>query len=156
MTSAADVEAFVTREARLLDAGEWEAWDALFTPDGVYWMPAAPGQTDALGHVSLIHDDALLRRIRIARLRDGGAPALRPMPRGLRLVANIVVDGEADGDVLVSARMIVAEYRRGETVTFLAAVQWRLAPTVDGLRMRLKRVDLIDPDRPRGDVHLYL
>lgn len=156
MTFQAAVEAFVTREARLLDAQDWDAWDALFTADGVYWMPAAWGQPDALGHVSLIHDDALLRQIRIARFRDPQAPALHPRPRGLRLVANVIIEGEADGDVLASARMVASEHRRGETLTFHAGVRWRLEHGPQDFRIRLKRVDLLDCDMPRGDINLYL
>lgn len=151
-----EVEAFVTHEARLLDAQDWGAWDALFTPDGIYWMPATPGQTDARAHVSLMHDDALLRRVRIARFADPAAHSLQPMPRGLRLVANIVVDGEDDTDILASGRMLAAEHRRGETIAFHAAVHWRLARSEGGLRIRLKRVDLMDADAARGDINLYL
>lgn len=150
------VTAFVTREARLLDARDWDGWNALFTPDGIYWMPAVPGQADALGHVSLIHDDALLRRVRIARFSDPAAFSLQPMPRGIRLVANLVIDGEADGDVLASARMVAAEHRRGETLCFHAAVSWRLARDGEEYRIRLKRVDLVDADAARGDINLYL
>jgi hypothetical protein len=65
-------------------------------------------------------------------------------------------DGDADGDLLASARMIAAEHRRGETVTYHAAVVWRLAPTNASFRIRLKRVDLIDADASRGDINLYL
>ena len=42
-----EIELFLLREAKLLDTGEFEAWLALYAPDGIYWMPSQPGQTDA-------------------------------------------------------------------------------------------------------------
>ena len=35
-------------EARLLDAGQFEDWLKLYEPQGIYWMPSQPGQTDPL------------------------------------------------------------------------------------------------------------
>ena len=41
-----DLVDFVYREARLLDEMRYDAWLALFTEDGYYWMPAEWRQTD--------------------------------------------------------------------------------------------------------------
>ena len=56
---------FVYAEARLLDELRFEDWLALFAEDGVYWMPLAPGQTDARLHASLMHEDKLLLQVRV-------------------------------------------------------------------------------------------
>ena len=40
-----EAEAFLIAEARLLDAGRFDEWLALFAEDGFYWVPAAPGPT---------------------------------------------------------------------------------------------------------------
>ena len=34
------VQAFIFKEARLQDEHQYEAWEALWTDDGVYWVPA--------------------------------------------------------------------------------------------------------------------
>lgn len=36
----AEVEAFLYREARLLDDRQWDEWIVLYSPKVEYWMPA--------------------------------------------------------------------------------------------------------------------
>jgi benzoate/toluate 1,2-dioxygenase beta subunit len=150
-----EVEDFIAHESRLLDAERWADWNALFTDDGVYWMPSTPGQADARQTVSLIHDTPLLREVRIRRFSDANAWSLQPKPRTLRLVANVCIDAVTDERIEASGRLIAAQHRRGETVHFHAAVSWQLVQA-GGLRMACKRVELVDCDAPQGDIHYYL
>ncbi len=69
------VSQFLFHEARLLDERRWDEWADLFTPDGVYWAPAAHDQPDAEFHVSLIHDDACC-----ARSASPASPTPTPSP----------------------------------------------------------------------------
>ena len=39
-----DFEAFVLREARLLDEQRYAEWLELFADDGIYWIPTGPNQ----------------------------------------------------------------------------------------------------------------
>ena len=52
-----EVEQFVYREARFQDDHEYDAWEALWTDDAIYWVP---GHSDTLAHVlareSLVRD----------------------------------------------------------------------------------------------------
>jgi len=150
------VKGFLTHESRLLDAECWEEWNALFAPDGVYWMPATPGQKDARQMVSLMHDTPLLRDVRIRRFADPNAFSLQPRPRTLRFVANILVDAMEDGVIKASGRLIASQYRRGETVHFHAAVTWQLVTIDTALRIAQKRVELVNCDAALGDIHHYL
>lgn len=152
------VETFLVHEARLLDARDWAAWNALFTPDGIYWLPAAPGQDDPLRHVSLIYEDALLREVRIRRFADSSAFSLQGAPRGWRIVANVRIDthDDATGITTVSSRLMAAEYQRDHTCRFEAFVTHRLIAAEDSFRIALKRVELLDCDAARGDINLYL
>jgi 3-phenylpropionate/cinnamic acid dioxygenase small subunit len=156
--SLAAVEAFVVREARLLDARDWPAWNALFDAEGIYWMPASPGQTDAALNVSLIHEGALLREVRIRRYADANAFSLQPAPRGWRMVGNVLIDAydPVRRLTVASGRVHAVEYRRGETTAFHAFVTWHLVGGEEDLRIRLKRVDLIDCDAAHGDINLYI
>ncbi len=153
-----EVEDFLIDEARLLDARDWAAWNALFTPDGIYWLPAAPGQDDPLRHVSLIYENALLREIRIRRFADTSAFSLQGGPRGWRIVANARIDAhdEATDTLTVSSRLMAAEYQRDHTTRFEAFVTHRLVRTEGTFRIALKRVELLDCDSARGDINLYL
>lgn len=152
------VEDFLVHEARLLDARDWAAWDALFTPDGIYWLPAAPGQEDPLQHVSLVYENALLREIRIRRFADTSAFSLQGGPRGWRIVANVRIDAQdpASNTITVSSRLMAAEYQRDRTTRFEAFVTHRLVPEGASFRIALKRVELLDCDAARGDINLYL
>jgi benzoate/toluate 1,2-dioxygenase beta subunit len=152
----AEVEDFITDESRLLDAERWADWNALFTADGVYWMPATPGQADARQMVSLIHDTPLLREVRIRRFADPNAFSLQPRPRTLRLVANVRIDAISDTRIEASGRLIATQHRRSETVHFHAAVSWQLVRSEEGLKIACKRVELVDCDAPQGDIHHYL
>ena len=60
----AGIEAFLYREADLLDAGDLHSWRELFTEDGTYWMPVAVDQPDPLNHISIIYEDRLMMAIR--------------------------------------------------------------------------------------------
>jgi benzoate/toluate 1,2-dioxygenase beta subunit len=59
---------FLYREARLLDERRYADWQALWTADGMYWMPRAPGQQSPYDHISLFWEDRMLRDVRIRRL----------------------------------------------------------------------------------------
>ena len=158
MPNLADVEAFLIDEARLLDARDWAAWNQLFTPDGIYWVPAEPGQDDPLHRVSLIYEDALLREVRIRRFEDRNAFSLQGGPRGWRIVANVRIDSAdaSAGTLTVSSRLMAAEYQRDRTTRFEAFVTHRLVIEEGKLRIALKRVELLDCDAARGDINLYL
>ncbi len=156
--SVADVEAFLVDEARLLDARDWTAWSRLFTPDGVYWIPAQPGQDDPLQHVSLMDEDALLREVRIRRFADRNAFSLQGGPRGWRIVANVRIDASdpVGGTLTVSSRLMAAEYQRDRTTRFEAFVTHRLVVEEGRFLIALKRVELLDCDAAHGDISLYL
>jgi benzoate/toluate 1,2-dioxygenase beta subunit len=158
MPSVAEVEAFLVDEARLLDARDWNAWNQLFTPDGIYWIPAQPGQVDPLRNVSLIYEDALLREVRIRRFADRNAFSLQGGPRGWRIVANVRIDSSdpSAGALMVSSRLMAAEYQRERTSRFEAFVTHRLVVEPGRFRIALKRVELLDCDAAHGDISLYL
>jgi len=41
-----EIVAFLYREARFADEGRYDDWEALWTDDGVYWVPAAGDEGD--------------------------------------------------------------------------------------------------------------
>jgi benzoate/toluate 1,2-dioxygenase beta subunit len=153
------VHRFLIEESRLLDAGDWESWLALFSQDGVYWMPAAPLQKDPVAHVSLIFDDAALRHLRCRRFLDrgeGGALSLQPFPRSLRFLSNIeVLDAAPQQSVTAHANLIVAQYAHSAVDTFHARVTWNLLAHEGRLLIQQKRVDLLNCDGPLSDILVY-
>ncbi len=152
-----EVHDFLLHEADLLDEGRFEEWAALFTEDGTYWVPAAPGQRDPLRHVSLIWEDPLLRAVRVRRFRHENAFSLQPMPRSLHLVGNIRIVGPAeDGEgVIVTSRLVMFQYRRDRQDVFGARVTHHLVGAAPDFRIRHKKVELVNCDAAMGPIQLY-
>ena len=69
----------------------------LYAPQGIYWMPSQPDQTDPLNVASIIYEDHAILSIRVQRLLEARALVLTPMPRTTHLVSNIEVhESETD------------------------------------------------------------
>ena len=153
-----ELEDFLFHEARLLDEQRWDEWNALFTSEGRYWVPAAPGQPDAVNHVSLIHEDALLRAVRIKRFRHPNAFSLQPRPRSVHLVSNVTLEefDEGTGECVVRSSFIVLQYRREKQDVFGGRYTHRLSRQDGQFRIALKRVDLVNCDAPMENILIYL
>jgi 3-phenylpropionate/cinnamic acid dioxygenase small subunit len=133
------VDAFVLREARLLDEQRYAQWLDLFADDGVYWIPTRPAQASPHEALSIAYEPKSLLTLRIERLSRGEMHVQSPPSRTVHHVSAI----EIDGDEARSA-LIVAEWRGGEARWFAGRVLHRLRRTPQGLQILLKRVDLID------------
>ena len=160
MTHPSDRELidFVLREARLIDQGRYEEWLELFAEDGVYWMPLAPGQTDARLHASLMHEDKLLLQVRIERLRGARTYSQQPASRSHHLLQAPTVESrdEAAGVYTTRCAFHYVETRRDEQQLHAGWATHTLVATPTGLRIRLKRVDLLHADEPLPAVEFYL
>lgn len=144
------VSQFLFHEARLLDERRWAEWEELYLEDGVYWAPATPEQPDPVNHVSLIFEDQLLRKVRIARFASPAAPSLRPFPRTAHSVTNIMVDGQdtKSGALSVNSRFLMIEYRRGVQRFYGGAYAHDLVERDGAFRIRQKKVDLVNCEGP--------
>ena len=145
---------FIFREAALLDARDWDNWGRLFQADGRYWVPATRGQADAVNHVSLVNDNALLREIRLNRLKNGDAASLQGTLSTSHLVSNIVLadSDESGGRYTLTSRFVVAQYASWGVSVFHGSYRHELIREAAELRISLKRVDLVNVDGPLGDV----
>ncbi len=145
------VSQFLFHEARLLDERRWEEWNALFLDDGVYWAPATPAQPDPLDHVSLIYEDQLLRKVRIARFASPVAYSLQPFPRTSHLVANVMIDRHdaAAGEIAATSRFLMVEFRRDTQRFYAGACLHELVEQDGGFRIRLKKADLVNCEGPQ-------
>jgi benzoate/toluate 1,2-dioxygenase beta subunit len=151
------VSQFLFFEARLLDERRWNEWEALFLDDGVYWAPATPDQPNPFDHVSLIYEDQLLRKVRIARFASPAAPSLRPFPRTAHFVANVMIDRHdpETGVAAINSRFLMIEYR-GDVRRFYGGVyHHEIVEDGGGFRIRVKRVDLVDCDGPHESSSIW-
>jgi len=145
MPEQAEIEAFLLAEARLLDEQRWQDWLDLFADDGVYWIPAAPGQTDPKGVASIVYEDRTVLRMRIRRLHHPRAWSLQPLPRTSHLLGAVTV-APHDRGVTATCSLQVAAFRDGERQRFDGRQTMALCNGDDGLRILEKRIDLIDCD----------
>ncbi len=143
----AQIETFLYREARLLDERRFEEWQSLFTADGIYWVPSEPEQTDPRMTVSIFYDDQDRMRTRIQRLRHPEIHVQAPPSRMVRIVSNIwLPDEQPRHQIEVKSVLALLEYRQGRQQQFGARVSHLLEDGDAGLRIRQKRVDLINAD----------
>lgn len=143
-------ELFLIHEGRLLDDRRFEDWAALFTDDGLYWVPSTPDQTDPYQQASLFFDDRELMKTRIERLRHPRIHIQTPPSRTNHMVSNVIVEeaDDASGVYLVSSSMMMSECRLDIQRHFSGRQFHRLERDGDSFRIRLKRVHLINCDSP--------
>ena len=150
---------FVVREARLLDERRYEEWNALFTDDAIYWVPLVPNQPEGLDHTSHLYEDKLLRELRIERLKSPRAFSQQPPTRSLHLLQAPTVepsDPARPDERLVRTVFQYTESQGDELNTFVGVCWHRLVVVDGGLRIRQKRVDLINSDAALPAVQLFI
>jgi 3-phenylpropionate/cinnamic acid dioxygenase small subunit len=143
-----EVEQFVYREARLADEGRYDAWEALWTDDAVYWVPADGDDTDPQTQMSIIYDNRSRIATRIKQLQTGKRHAQTPASRLRRIVSNVELLGEGEGgDILVGANFLIYESRQRGVTLWAGRSEYRLRRSDEGWRMAGKKVVLVDNDQ---------
>jgi 3-phenylpropionate/cinnamic acid dioxygenase small subunit len=149
----ADAEAFLYREARLIDERRFDDWLELFTDDAVYWLPIDEHQGPK-EHLSLIYDDAHRLKERVYRLSKTVFPAQNPPSRTQHFVSNVEVERGANAEIVVRSGQIIYElrsgddrqYEIGDQRTIAARCEHRLRGGADGWRIAMKRMVLLNRD----------
>jgi 3-phenylpropionate/cinnamic acid dioxygenase small subunit len=141
-------EAFLVHEARLLDEAMFDDWLALFTPDAQYWVPSQPDQQSPHDTVSLMYDDRRLLETRVRRLASPRIYSQEPRSRTSRIVANVTVEETGPEYVVARSKFMMIEFRRNEQRLFGGTCLHRLMLQNGDLRIRLKRIDLVNCDAP--------
>lgn len=142
-----EVTRFLVREARLMDEHRYEEWLALWTDDGLYWIPCNADDIDPTREVSILYDDRQRLGERVERLCSGTVLAQDPLPRMRRVVGNVEIE-VADGDELtVGSNFVLVWARLGEQHTWAGRTVHRLRRAGDGWRIACKKVLLVNNDQ---------
>lgn len=149
---------FVVRECRLLDAKQYDAWNALFTDDAIYWVPLVPDQADGLNHTSHMYEDKLLRDLRIERLKSPRAFSQQPPSRCHHLLQVPTVE---EMDAAANRYVVRTEFHyteaQGDELQFYVGTFFHHLTVQDGaLKMTLKRVNLLNCDAALPAVQLFI
>ena len=153
-----DLVDFVYHEARLLDELDYEAWLDLFAEDGRYWMPAEWRQTDPLLQSSLMYEDRLLLRVRIERLSGARTFSQKPKSRAQHLLQAPQIDlFDPEAGVFRTWTSFHYVETRNDVQTLYAGWATHDLVLVEGaLKIKLKRVDLLNFDAPHGNIQLFM
>jgi 3-phenylpropionate/cinnamic acid dioxygenase small subunit len=153
-----EVEAFLYREAELLDERRYEEWLGLFTDDTHYWMPMRRNvPRDELDREFTRHGtdvnwfdegkDTLTRRVQ--QILTGVHWAEEPPSRTCHVVANVQIletrpDGGPPREVRVKSRFLVYRNRVETETDFLVGKREDLLRRVDGRWMIARRKIILD------------
>jgi benzoate/toluate 1,2-dioxygenase subunit beta len=142
---------FVYKEARLADEARYAEWLALWTDDGVYWVPATtdPG-ADPDKHISHIYDNRGRIETRIKLLQTGHRYSQEPPSLMRRLISNI--EAAADGaELVVESNFALAELAiqaKREMHWWVGRTTHRLRRVEGELKMCRKKVVLVNAAEP--------
>jgi 3-phenylpropionate/cinnamic acid dioxygenase small subunit len=142
------VEQFVYCEARLQDEHRYAEWEALWTDDGVYWVPANGDDIDPEQQMSILYDNRSRIGLRVRQLLSGRHYSQEPRSRIRHLVTNIEIARRDGPEIDAGCNVLVFESNlRGETL-WAARTEYLLRVTGEGLRMARKTVKLVNNDKP--------
>ena len=156
MVSDADHQAvveFLYREARLADEARYAEWLALWTDDGVYWVPATTDPDADPEQAHLAH----LRQPRAPRDPRQAAPDRPPLQPGARVArcggsSPISRRRKAeDGELVAESNFVLAELSiqaKHEMHWWVGRATHRLRRVDGALRMSGKKVVLINAAEP--------
>jgi len=155
MLSDADHRAvveFIYREARLADEARYAEWLALWTDDGVYWVPATtdPG-ADPDKHISHIYDNRGRIETRVKLLMTGHRHSQEPASLMRRLVSNIEIAPADNGELVAESNFVIGELAiqaKRELHWWVGRTTHRLRRVGGELRMCGKKVVLVNAGEP--------
>jgi benzoate/toluate 1,2-dioxygenase beta subunit len=130
-----DVEQFLYREARYADESDYDAWEALWTDDGLYWVPAGGPDIDPGRQMSIIFDNRNRISTRLKQLPNIELLGGRANPEG-------------GVDLEVAANFLVLESRARGNHLWGGRTTYRLRLQNGALLLAYKKVVLVDNDRP--------
>jgi 3-phenylpropionate/cinnamic acid dioxygenase small subunit len=142
------VTAFIYREARFQDEHQYEAWEALWTDDGVYWVPANGVDIDPEKEMSIIYDNRSRIALRVRQLMTGKHHTQSPQSRLRRLVSNIeLLDRQPGSDISVASNSMIFESSLRDDTVWAARNEYRLRHVDGELRMAYKKVVLVNNEK---------
>ncbi len=150
-----DIARFIYGEARLLDEKRWDEWYELFTEDGHYWVPLTRNQPDAEFHTSLAYEDKLLLRLRIERLRRA-PPSQHPQSFSQHVLQAPEIEAATDAEWRTRTPFHYAEARGDAIETCTGVARHELVRQGGALRIRMKRIDLVNCDAALPSIQLFL
>ena len=142
------VSQFLFKEARLQDTHAYDDWEALWTDDATYWVPANGHDTDPELQMSILYDNRSRIGIRVKQLKTGRRHTQTPRSELARTISNIELVSVADHELDVIANAVIFEDNmRGETI-WAARNEYRLRLVDGAFKLVRKKVVLVNNHKP--------
>ena len=153
-----EVEDFLYQEAALLDEWRLDEWLTLFTEDARYVVPSTDlPKGDPATTLSLIDDDMVRLRGRVARLNSRRAYREFPWSRTRRIISNVRITAVEGDQLHVAASFLVYRVRKEEAHPFMGQYLYVLARVDGQLKIRSRRAELdLEALVPHGTVSIIL
>ena len=146
------VEAFLYKEARCADEARYADWEALWTDEAVYWVPATTDpEADPNTHISHIYDNRQRIATRIKLLQSGHRYSQEPASSMRRLISNIEVEKNEHNEFVVGSNFLLVELSiqaKHETHLWTGRTTHTLRWVGDELKMSRKKVILVNAAEP--------
>lgn len=142
-----EVSQFLFREARLQDTHEYDEWEALWTADGVYWVPANGDDIDPETQMSIIYDNRSRISLRIKQFHTGKRHTQTPRSRLGRVLSNVEIIDISGDEIRVAANAMVFESNLRADTIWCTRNEYLLRREGGGLRMARKKVVLVNNDK---------
>ena len=126
--------------------------------DGRYWMPLEPGQVEEKLVTSLLYEDMILLTTRVRRLTGKLTYSQQPKSRGVHMLQLPTVDvkDEAANDFGVHTPFQFIESRMDEKEVYAGWMDHNLTMEEDGLKIKMKRVELVNCDAAHHNMQLII
>ena len=148
---------FVYDEARLIDEKRFDEWYELFADDGYYWMPLTRDQPDGVNYTSLFYEDRFLLRVRIERLKSPRSFSQQPASYCQHILQRPAVEESdpAQRHWVLRTPFIYVESQLDAQLMLAGVTRLHLVQLDGRLRIRLKKVDLINCDSAFPSIQLF-
>ncbi|MGW0035470.1 aromatic-ring-hydroxylating dioxygenase subunit beta [Gordonia sp. NPDC003376] len=138
--------ALIWREAEVLDAKDYPAWEEMYTDDAMYVIPIDPDTDDFAASLNMVYDDKRMRHLRVERMMQGYAPSAVAAARTVRVVSRFTVSEVSDTSVTIRSAQILNAFKRNAFSTIGAEMTHTIALSDDGDKISLKVARLIDSE----------
>lgn len=151
-----DVIRLIYREARLIDEKRFDEWYELFSEDAYYWVPLTHDQPDGLNHTSLAWEDKLLLKLRVERLKNPRSYSQHPVSRCVHVLQQPEIELAEPERWVTRTQFMYLESRGDDQQTYGGHVLHTIVLRDGGLRIQLKRVNLINCDAALPSIQMFL
>lgn len=150
------VEAFLYREAELMDSHAYDAWLELWDQEALYWVPSNSEDLDPNNSVSIIYERRHQLSDRVFRLNDKRMHSQSPKSRIIRVISNLTVRDLGNDTVVCSQNFVLGQIRGVQQETLFGRALHRLVRRDGDWRIRAKKVYLLNNDAPMRNVTFLL